>query len=101
MIPCLTESYDVLYCVVFQLVCQSLEYKVTNMMAHSEEDSCLLQSLLCVHQAYRTLSPRLKYFRAMNAVWPDCSGKIMDLKQEDPENEMFKEEEFVCFFYSY
>ena len=69
------------------------------MTASSEKDNGLLQSLIYIHQAYRSLAPRLKYFRAMNAVWPECSARIMDLKQQEPQNEMFsKEDEFVSRF---
>ena len=85
---------------VFQLVCQSVDYKVAQLIVTSQEDDSILQSLISVHQAYQMLAPRLKYFRAMNAVWPECSSRIMDLKQADPKNEMFTEEEFVSDYFN-
>ena len=83
---------------LLQSVCQALEYVVVQAKASSEEDDSILRSLIYVHMAYQKLAPRLKYFRAMNAVWPQCSSMIMDLKQKDPKNEMFSEEKFVCLF---
>lgn len=69
------------------------------MTAISQENSNILQCLIYVHQGYQILAPRFNYFRAMNAVWPECSSRIMDLKQEDPNNKMFREEEFVILVY--
>ncbi|XP_060599995.1 E3 ubiquitin-protein ligase RNF213-like [Ruditapes philippinarum] len=75
------------------LVCQALEYaakKLTNNLKQS-----LTLSLICVHMAHEELAPRLVYFRAMNSVCPECSSRIIELKQKQPDHFMFQEYEFT------
>lgn len=82
-------------------MCQFIDYIVSKMEASSQGDNNILQSLIYIHKAYQMLAPQFNYFRAINAVWPECSSQIMDLKQKDPHNKMFRGEEFVSLVYIY
>jgi len=80
-----------------QIVCQSVLYKTleTYRDCETRAGGDLVKALLCVHFTYNTLALRLSYFRDMNAVWPNCSAAILEVKAKDPDDQMFTEQEFV------
>ncbi|KAH3728240.1 hypothetical protein DPMN_054193 [Dreissena polymorpha] len=56
----------------------------------------LISHIVSARFAFEELSCRLSYFRSVNHIWPDCSAKIEEIQQSNPDHIMFKEHEFVC-----
>ncbi|KAL4233165.1 hypothetical protein ACF0H5_007850 [Mactra antiquata] len=77
-----------------QLVCQSVLYKAKQMM-NDPTTKGVICSLIYIHIAYESLSRRLTYFHDMNIVWPECSEIIVNKKHDNPDHNMFKEQEFT------
>lgn len=87
-------SFDDKLSIIFQLVCQTYMYQTSQLLLEVSERS-LLHTLVCVHKAHKILAQRMLYFREMNKVWHECSSVIQEIRDNEPDNFMCKEEELV------
>ncbi|XP_052243691.1 E3 ubiquitin-protein ligase rnf213-alpha-like [Dreissena polymorpha] len=77
------------------IVCKMLMFKTLSICESHGATTDLISHIVSARFAFEELSCRLSYFRSVNHIWPDCSAKIEEIQQSNPDHIMFKEHEFT------
>ncbi|KAH3735719.1 hypothetical protein DPMN_042254 [Dreissena polymorpha] len=77
------------------IVCKMLMFKTLSICESNGATTDLISYIVSARFAFEELSCILSYFRSVNHIWPDCSAKIEEIQQSNPDHIMFKEHKFT------
>ncbi|XP_052238405.1 uncharacterized protein LOC127849699 [Dreissena polymorpha] len=77
------------------IVCETVLMKTIKICQDTGHPLDINNQIVCARLAFEELALRLTYFRSINSVWRECSVRICQMKESNPNHFMFKEHEYT------